>query len=141
MSLRPQNLDLAGMLDDACLERPGPIRALLDAADEAVVRALPERGKPVLTEAVRQGEARGEARGKVLGEAAGRAEGEARHARKSLLQVLEARGVALTADQRARIEGGSASRSLDQASLGGLEATPPRAARATTKNRRPSRLA
>ncbi len=50
-----------------------------------------------------EGEAEGEAKGEARGEAKGQAEGEAKGRAEALLKVLGTRGLAATAEQRARI--------------------------------------
>lgn len=80
-------------IEDPCLAKPLGIAALLDAAaaDDAVVQALAAKDNPELrrmkTAERREGEAQGEARGIA----------------KSILQVLERRGIAVSADQRQEI--------------------------------------
>ncbi|HEU4537582.1 MAG TPA: Uma2 family endonuclease [Polyangiaceae bacterium] len=102
-------------LEDRCLVRPLPVRALLDAAasDEAVVGALRARQVPAMVEALaderRQGETKGRAEGKAEGMAEGEvkgiAKGEAKGKAEAVLEVLEARGLSVTAAQRAKVLG------------------------------------
>lgn len=82
-----------GVITDRCLLRPLPVAAILDAvqADEAVARALLERGTAVLDEALAQREARG----KTEGRAEGRAE--------DILAVLAARGIPVSEELRSRV--------------------------------------
>jgi Uma2 family endonuclease len=77
--------DAAGAIADRCFVKPLPIAALLDAAgrDDEVARALLAKRNPVIEQAVAEGEARGEAR--------------------SLLRFLEARGLDVPEELRARI--------------------------------------
>lgn len=84
-------LDLEGTIVDAALALPLPIRALLrDAeADEAVGRALVARRHPAIEAARHESEARGEARGMAL----------------SILRVLAARAIELSAEEQAQILG------------------------------------
>jgi Uma2 family endonuclease len=60
-----QPLDHKDALEDRCLVRPLPVRALLDAAagDEAVVAALQARRVPALEALLAEGEAKGRAEG------------------------------------------------------------------------------
>ena len=106
------------------LEAPGVLRnpilveALFDAraADEAALRNLLQRHgyadlEAVRTEGKEQGRAEGKAEGKVEGKAEGKAEGRAEGLSEgqllgqaqAVLQLLEGRGLAVTASQRARI--------------------------------------
>ncbi|MES1241560.1 MAG: hypothetical protein ABUT39_08065 [Acidobacteriota bacterium] len=82
-------LDRESSIQDLCLVRPLSVAALLDAAaaDNAVVEALIVKGNPVLQER----------------EAAARAEGKAEGRADAILQVLEARGVAVSPSQRQEI--------------------------------------
>jgi hypothetical protein len=90
-------------IEDPCLAIPLEVSALLDAAaaDNAVVEALAAKGNPAIRKreaaASRTGEAAGEARGEARGLAKGRAE--------AILSVLEARGLAVSAEQRQEILG------------------------------------
>lgn len=82
-SWRP--LDLSTSIEDPCLEVPLPVAALLDAAaaNQAVVEALAAQGDPT----IRRREAQREALGKA----------------KTILQFLEARGIAVSPSQREEI--------------------------------------
>ena len=84
-------LDAGSRIEDPCLVAPLAVAALLDAAaaDNAVVAALVAKDNP----AIREREATAEARGEVKGRA------------ESVLQVLAARGVAVSAAQRQAILG------------------------------------
>lgn len=75
----------SAVIEDRCLARPLPVRALLRAADgdEVVAEALRARGGRVFEQE------------RVEGKAEGRAEG--------LITVLEARGLDLSTEQKARI--------------------------------------
>jgi hypothetical protein len=86
---RWQPLDRASSISDPCLVKPLPMTALLDAAaaDNAVVEAMIAKGNPVLREREATAEARGQARAKA----------------DAILQVLEARSVAVSPEQRQRI--------------------------------------
>lgn len=81
------------LIEDRCFTRPLPVRALLNAAEttDAVAEALRARGSKVFLEERAAGRAEGKAEGKVEGKA------------ESLLTILEARGIAVTAQQRRRI--------------------------------------
>jgi hypothetical protein len=76
-------------IEDPCLVAPLAVAALLDAAaaDNAVVEALAAKGNP----AIRQREAAAEARGRAAGKA------------EDIVQVLEARGIAVSAAEREEI--------------------------------------
>ncbi len=105
-SWRP--LDRESVIEDACLVMPLSVAALLDAAaaDDAVVGALRAKKNPAL-----QGvEAAAEARGEAKGEAKGKAKGKA----GAILQVLEARGIAVSPSQRQEILKGSDLDRLDR---------------------------
>ncbi len=80
----------AAAIDDRCLVRPLPVRALLDATatDEAVIRALIARGHPTLDELQQTAEARGVLRGKL----------------EALLELLAARALHPKRDELARLE-------------------------------------
>lgn len=84
-------LAAGSVIEDPCLVKPIALAALLDAApaDRAVAEALAAKGNPVIQE--REAEAR----------ARGRAEGIA----ESILQLLEARGLAVSAERRQEILG------------------------------------
>jgi hypothetical protein len=86
-----KELDGDGALDDPCLGRPVPVRALLDAAeaDAAVARALVDNRHPLI-EAVRAEE---------------RSEGKAEGKAEATLAVLAARGLPVDEAARARILG------------------------------------
>jgi hypothetical protein len=75
--------------DPSCLVRPLSVAGLLDAAaaDNAVAEALLAKGNPILQKR----------------EAAARAEGRAEGVAKSILSVLEARGVAISPSRRQEI--------------------------------------
>ena len=106
-SWRP--LSAEAQIEDPCLVKPLAVAALLDAAvaDNAVVEALAAKGNPALQmreDAARsEGEARGRAEGEARGRAEGEARGEARGRAESVLKVLEARGLAVSAAQRQEI--------------------------------------
>jgi len=78
-------------IEDSCLVTPLRVAALLDAAtaDNSVAEALVAKDNPVLQEREAAAEARGEARGVA----------------RSILGFLEARGLAISEDQRQEILG------------------------------------
>jgi hypothetical protein len=82
-------LERSSQIEDPCLVTPVDVAALLDAAsaDNAVAEALVAKGNPVIQNRETAAEARG------------RAEGLA----SAVLQVLEARGIAVGAAQRQEI--------------------------------------
>lgn len=107
------------------LQNAVPVAALYDreAAHEATLRNLLQRRGYENLEAVRaeaemqgemrgklEGELKGKVEGKLEGEIEGRREGEIKGRRDALLALLGARGLVLTADQRALIR---ATRDLD----------------------------
>lgn len=88
------------MIEDPCFVRPLPVRALFDASEahEAVADALRMRGCRAFREEYEAGRAEGKAEGMVA----------------SLLVVLEARGVAVTAEQKEHIGAMSDRETLDR---------------------------
>ena len=86
-SWRP--LDPTSWIEDSCLAKPMEVAALLDAAtaDDAVVEALAAKGNRAIQRR----------------EAAARSEGEATGKAKTILQVLDARGVAVSPSQQEEI--------------------------------------
>jgi hypothetical protein len=82
-------LDASSSIEDRCLVKPLAVAALLDAAlaDNAVVEALIAKGNPIILNREAAAEARGEARGEA----------------KSILKILEGRGVAIDPAQREEI--------------------------------------
>jgi hypothetical protein len=90
-SWRP--LDLAFAIEDPYLAKSLAVAALLDAAaaDDAVVQALAAKDNPELR------------RMKAAERREGEAQGEARGIAKAILRVLEARGIAVSPDQRQEI--------------------------------------
>jgi hypothetical protein len=78
-----------GVIEDRCLVRPLPVRALLDSAvaDDAVAAALLGKHVPCLERALEERQGQGEARGRA----------------ESVLSVLQARGVGVSAAARDRI--------------------------------------
>lgn len=88
-SWRP--MEAGAQIEDPCLVKPLAVAALLDAApaDDAVVEALAAKSNPMILKR----EAAAEARGRTEGVAA------------SLLEVLEARGLSVSAAQRQEILG------------------------------------
>ncbi|HEY7215418.1 MAG TPA: hypothetical protein VIC28_12360, partial [Thermoanaerobaculia bacterium] len=100
-SWRP--LEAGSRIEDPCLAAPVVVAALLDAAaaDKAVVEALVVKGNPEIRNREAAAEARGEAKGEAMGRAA------------AILEVLAARGIPVSTDQRQAI---SRSRDLDRLS-------------------------
>ncbi|MBI5480757.1 MAG: Uma2 family endonuclease [Deltaproteobacteria bacterium] len=90
------------LLAPGILRNPVPVDALFDrkVAHELVLRNLLQRRG---YESLDQVRTEGEAKGRVEGEAKGRIEGEARGRAEDLLAILEARGLPLSEEQRARI--------------------------------------
>ena len=88
-------LEEGGQIEDRCLATPLSVKALLDAAlvRRAVVQALESQGEPAIQELKAAAEAKGEARG------------EARGVARSILNILEARGIAVSSAQREEILG------------------------------------
>ena len=86
-------LAAASRIEDHCLMAPLPVAALLDAAlaDNAVAEALIAKGNP----AIQKREDAAEARGKAEGQAEGTA--------GAILTILEARGIAVSPEQRQEI--------------------------------------
>ncbi|HEY4591798.1 MAG TPA: Uma2 family endonuclease [Thermoanaerobaculia bacterium] len=84
-------LEEGSQIADPCLATPLPVKALLDAAvvRRAVVQALESQGEPAIQELKAAAEARGEARGVA----------------RSILAILEARGIAASPVQREEILG------------------------------------
>lgn len=102
------------LIEDPCLYEPVPVRALLDAveADDAVARALLDKGNRVLVQYGDGRERRGERRG------------EMNAARKHIHVILRARGIAIDEATRARID--------ERSDLDELERWVERAARVTS---------
>jgi hypothetical protein len=90
-------LDTGAAIEDPALGAPLPIRALLHAAkaDDDIARALIIKRNPVIEAHVAA------CREKALNE--GRAEGQLESLVRALLVALEARGLAIRSDDRARI--------------------------------------
>lgn len=84
-----QTLDRNAQIEDPCMVTPLPVAALLDkaAASIAAVRGMAAQGNPEIQRRETAAEARGEARGRA----------------KTLLKVLEARGIAVSETQRQEI--------------------------------------
>ena len=88
-SWRP--LEAGSSIEDRCLVMPLAVSALLDAAlaDNAVAEALIAKGNATIRNLEATAEARGEAKGMA----------------ESILKILEARGVAISAAQQEEIQG------------------------------------
>jgi Uma2 family endonuclease len=100
-----QRLDPAGYIEDAALELPLPIAAMLHAAraDDEIARALVVRHNPVI-EAVRaEDRAAAKAEGKAEGKVEGDQEGFLRGKAEAVFVVLAARRVAVGDAERVRI--------------------------------------
>jgi hypothetical protein len=84
-----RTLDRNSLIEDSCLVKPLAVSSLLDAAtaDNAVVEALAAKGNPELRRREDKAEAKGEAKGRA----------------KSILRVLESRGLAVSMAQREEI--------------------------------------
>ncbi|HEU4537385.1 MAG TPA: Uma2 family endonuclease [Polyangiaceae bacterium] len=97
-----QPLDVQAVIDDRCLVRPLPIRALFEATegDEAVVAALRDRKVPALMAALADERRQGEARG----EASREARGEAKGLRAGIADLCEILDIPLSSARRARLE-------------------------------------
>ncbi|HEV7507311.1 MAG TPA: Uma2 family endonuclease [Thermoanaerobaculia bacterium] len=89
------------LIEDPSLVAPLEVAALLDAAvaDNAVVEALAAKGNP----AIRMRETTARSEGKAEGKAEGRAEGKAEGKAEGILNLLKARGVAVSEAQRQEI--------------------------------------
>jgi hypothetical protein len=89
-------------IEDRCLVRPLPARALLDAAasDEAVVGALRARKVPAMVAVLADERSQGEAEG----EAKGRAEGEAKGLRQGAMALCDVLSIDVSPARRARLE-------------------------------------
>jgi hypothetical protein len=100
-------LDRASSIEDPCLVAPLAVAALLDAAaaSKAVVEAMAASGDPTLLAREAAAKAEGKAQGKAEGKAEGKVEGKAEGKAEAILQVLEARGVAVSPSQRQEILG------------------------------------
>ena len=114
---RPMHLEEA--IDDACLVRPLPIRALLESArsDEAVLAALAAKRPELLAEltatARAEGRAEGHAEGRAEGHAEGHAEGRAAALRYTVRALVRALAVEVPSTEDAWIERADAT-SLEQ---------------------------
>ncbi|MBW8873739.1 MAG: Uma2 family endonuclease [Acidobacteria bacterium] len=99
-----RSLAAGSRIEDRCLAVALPVAALLDAAlaDNAVAEALIAKGNPMILNLEAAAKATGWAEGNAAGQVEGKAEGRARIA-KSILKILEARGVAVDAAQREEI--------------------------------------
>ncbi|MBI2378778.1 MAG: Uma2 family endonuclease [Deltaproteobacteria bacterium] len=98
---------LAGdaLIEDPALAVALPIEALVDAAkaDDAVARALLEKGNPVIKDAIERSAALAETRGEAKGEARGEAKGEASGRAAAVLAILEARDLLISDALRRKI--------------------------------------
>jgi Uma2 family endonuclease len=103
-----QPLQNKAVIDDACLVRPLPIAALLDAAgtDDAVARALLDKHVPALEHALAMSAAEGEARGKL--------EGKLEAKREMLVAILRKRGLSVSSSVAGRIAACATMTTLDR---------------------------
>ena len=103
-------LDRDGVIDDPCLVRPLPVRALLDSAqaDAAVIEALEARDAPALRRlkqaSARAGQRQGRAEGRREGRKEGRKQGRRQGSAALLARQLERRFGPLPEQLRARLE-------------------------------------
>jgi hypothetical protein len=93
-------------IEDRCLVRPLPARALLNAAasDEAVVGALRARQVPAMVAVLADERRQGEAKGRAEGRAEGLAEGEAKGLRQAAMALCEVLSIDVSPARRARLE-------------------------------------
>ncbi len=86
-------LDPSSYIEDPCLKVPLKVAALLDAAaaNQAVVEALAAQGDPTIQKREAAARSEGEARGEAMGKS------------KTILQVLEARGIVVSPSEREEI--------------------------------------
>jgi hypothetical protein len=100
-------LPLGAMLEDRTLLQPLPIRALLDAAaaNETVARALRAKNTPYLVEREREISVESNRAGVREGRREGRREGVLEGLARTILLLLNKRGLKPSDDQRARIVG------------------------------------
>ncbi len=86
---------------------PGPYRAALELANKSTFTRLELDAYRKVIDEIQQAEELAEAKlaeGKAKGKAEGKAEGEAKGKAEAILAVLAARGIALSAEARARVE-------------------------------------
>ena len=103
-----------GAIEDPCLVRPLEVRALFDIheAENASVRAFEAKGNPQLQAietvvhdaAVELGMRKGRKAGRQAGLAEGEARGRQAGLRQALLLLIDAQGIALSKDERIRVE-------------------------------------
>jgi len=98
-------LDIAACIADPVLAVGLAIEPLVKAAimDDAIARALIAKNNPVIAAENAASQRRGKAEGRAEGLVEGRAEGLVEGVQRSLLQLLDARGIPLEAADRARI--------------------------------------
>jgi hypothetical protein len=111
-------------IEDACLVRPLPVAALLDAliADDEVAKALLVKRPPAIRQALRESKAKGRREGEKKGRREGRREGEEKGRREGELQakagailtLLAARGLRVSPRVRAIIEASRDGAELDR---------------------------
>lgn len=100
-----RRLDIAACIEDPVLAVGLAIEPLVKAAimDDAIAQALIAKNNPVIAAEKAASRRTGRAEGKAEGRAEGRVEGLVEGVRRSLLQLLDARGIPLVAADRARI--------------------------------------
>lgn len=88
-----RQLEPSSKIEDPCLVKPLEVAALLDAAaaDKAVIEALAAKGNPELRRREAVAKAEGKAEGKIRGKA------------EAILQILAARGLAVSPAERQKI--------------------------------------
>jgi hypothetical protein len=107
-------------IHDACLVRPLPVAALLDAAraDDEVGEALLVKRPPSIRRALSESEAAGEKKGRRKGrregKVEGRREGELKTKVEAILKVLAKRGLEVSPELRASIEASRDPTELDR---------------------------
>ena len=100
-----RRLDIAACIEDPVLAVGLAIEPLVKAAimDDAIAQALIAKNNPVIAAEKAASRRTGRAEGKAEGRAEGRVEGLVEGVRRSLLQLLDARGIPLVAADRAHI--------------------------------------
>lgn len=104
-----RTLDPASRIEDPCLVKPIAVTALLDAAaaERAAFEGLVARGGPAVKEwesaTWSAGNSEGRMEGKAEGLAEGKVEGTVEATAAAVLKILKARGLAVSAAERAKI--------------------------------------
>ena len=118
-----EELPPRGTIEDACLVRPLPVRALVDAAlvDDAVAQGLLAKKNRVIEEALERAHAQGTAAGVAEGKAAGIAEGKAAGiAEGKAAGVAEGKAAGIAEGKAAGVAEGKAAALLQVMALRGL---------------------